>query len=142
MKNISIPSDKLAAFAALLEVAQLQSLIDNRVDCECNRTNAKTSVKIGGKYARVDIGTSGRYMVVLATGEIFGVKAYGVIHKGHYFGTLDTIAEWDWRNYRACRRASRIMIASRAAHPVPYIYADVVASLDSRSASQDNAQTI
>lgn len=102
MKNISIPSDKLKAFAAKLEAAQLVSLVENAVDCECNRNAAKTSVKVGGKYARVDIGTSGRYMVVMETGEIFGIKAYGVIHRGHAFGTLDTINEWDWRNYRAC----------------------------------------
>ena len=59
---------------------------------------------MGKKFARVDIGNSGRYMVDLETGEIFGVKAYGVVHKGHLFGTLDTIEDWDWTGYRAMQR--------------------------------------
>ena len=92
---------QLNEFAALLETDQLAGLVRREVDCEGNRVNAKTSVKIGGKYARVDIGYSGRYMVDLATDEIFGVKAYGVIHRGHRFGTLDTINDWDWSNYHA-----------------------------------------
>jgi len=49
----------------------------------------KVTVKPGVKYTKVDVGTSGRFMVVNATGEIYGIKAYGVIHRGHYFGTLD-----------------------------------------------------
>jgi hypothetical protein len=65
-----------------------------------------TSVKMGRKYANVDIGKTnrgGRYMVDLETGEIFGCKAYGVIHRGHCFGNLDTINEWNWSDYRAVR---------------------------------------
>jgi len=58
----------------------------------------------GNKYTRVDVGDSGKYMVVNATGEIFAIKAYGVIHRGHAFGTLDTINEWHWGGYRAVRR--------------------------------------
>jgi len=61
-------------------------------------------VKYGRKYANVDFGGSGRYMVVLETGEIFGVKAYGVIHRGHSYGTLDTITDYDWSDYRAVRK--------------------------------------
>jgi hypothetical protein len=40
-------------------------------------------------------------MVVNESGEIFGIKAYGVIHRGHKFGTLDTLFDWDWSGYRA-----------------------------------------
>ncbi len=40
-------------------------------------------------------------MVVIETGDIFGIKAYGVIHRGHKYGNLDTITEWDWSNYNA-----------------------------------------
>ena len=94
----------IAPFAALLEQGQLLGLIERDCDCECNRENARTSVKMGKKFARVDIGTSGRYMVDLETGEIFGVKAYGVVHKGHRFGTLDTIGDWNWTGYRATQR--------------------------------------
>ena len=62
------------------------------------------TIKMGRKYANVDIGQSGKYMVELATGAIYGIKAYGVIHRGHYYGTLDTINEWDWSDYSAVRR--------------------------------------
>ena len=51
-------------------------------------TPEKVSVKPGVKYTRVDIGSSGRYMVVNATEEIYGIKAYGVINRRHYYGTL------------------------------------------------------
>jgi hypothetical protein len=98
--------DKLEAFARLLEQDQLRGLIARNVDCEANRADAKTRVKIGRKYANVDVGTSGKYMVELDTGRIFGIKAYGVIHRGHAFGTLDTITDWDWSGYRATRRVT------------------------------------
>ena len=48
-------------------------------------------VKPGSKYTKVDVGSSGRFMVVNATGEIYGIKAYGVIHRGHFYGTLDNV---------------------------------------------------
>jgi hypothetical protein len=57
----------------------------------------------GPKYTKVDRGPahnmSGMLMVENATGRIFGIKAYGVIHRGHAYGTLDTIADWDWSDY-------------------------------------------
>lgn len=61
----------------------------------------RASVHFGPKYARVDFDSSGAYMVVNATGEIFGIKGYGVIHRGHQYGTLDTLDAWDWSGYRA-----------------------------------------
>ena len=61
-------------------------------------------VKMGRKYANVDVGSSGRYMVELSTGAIYGIKAYGVIHRGHFYGTLDTISEWNWGGYTASKR--------------------------------------
>ena len=63
-----------------------------------------TKVKMGRKYANVDVGDSGRYMVELSTSNIYDIKAYGVIHRGHQYGTLDTIAEWDWGGYTAVNR--------------------------------------
>ncbi len=92
--------------AAKLEAAQLEALIINRVDCEANRAQCKCYIKPGQKYTKVDVGGSGKYMIVNNTGEIFGIKAYGVIHRGHKFGTLDTINEFDWRGYRGIRKQS------------------------------------
>ena len=70
-----------------------------------------THCHMGKKFARVDIGGSGRYMVCLETGEIYGIKAYGVIHRGHKFGTLETAHSWNWGGYRATLRPSTLATA-------------------------------
>lgn len=98
---------KLAAFAALLERQQSEAFTRYYPGpaLEDSRSRA-TTVKIrpAAKYTRVDVGDSGKYMVVNETGEIFGIKGYGVIHRGHQYGTLDTIQDWDWSGYTAVRR--------------------------------------
>lgn len=55
----------------------------------------------GRKYWNVNVGDSGKYMVDKETGTIYGIKAYGVPHKGHVYGTLATVAEWNWSGYTA-----------------------------------------
>ena len=95
--------DRLEAFRVRLERDLLAALVRDNVDCEANRAHCKASVTVGKKYARVDAGGSGKYMVVLATSEIFGIKGYGVIHMGHRYGTLDTVEQWNWMNYTAVR---------------------------------------
>ena len=64
-------------------------------------------VKPGRKYTKVDVGSSGKYMVVNETGEIYGIKGYGVIHKGHYYGTLETMNEWNWGGFHAHKIVSQ-----------------------------------
>ena len=102
---------KLATFAGLVQVEQLERLnrtmpknLDEYPDFWLS--TAETRVINGRKYTKVDIGRSGKYMVVNETGEIFGIKAYGVIHKGHFFGTLDTISDYYWGDYRAYKRTA------------------------------------
>ena len=51
----------------------------------------------------------GKYMVVVETGEIFGVKHYGRIDKSHCFGTLDTVYRFEWSGempYRKFKKGS------------------------------------
>jgi hypothetical protein len=65
-------------------------------------------VHFGAKYARVDVGGSGKYMIPMPpspdAGKILGIKGYGVPHWGHVYGTLDTVADFSWGSYRAvCR---------------------------------------
>ena len=95
---------KLQAFAELVQKEQIEKLIEDSLDCEANKRDAQTKIKLGPKYTKVDIGRSGRFMVVNDTGEIFGIKAYGQVHKGHAYGTLDTTAEWYWGDYYPKRR--------------------------------------
>lgn len=58
-------------------------------------------------YTLVDIGPehnmSGKYMIEHATGDIFGIKGYGKVHRGHRYGNLATIDEWNWGGYTARR---------------------------------------
>ena len=60
--------------------------------------DAKVTIKPGKKYIKVDVGTSGKFMVDM-DGNIFGIKGYGVVHKGHCYGTLETIEQYFWGDY-------------------------------------------
>ena len=82
------PVDKLQAFAAAVEKAELAALKVHNVDCESNRIGVKVTIKPGKKYTKVDVGRSGRYMID-QEGNIFGCKAYGVINLARHYGTLD-----------------------------------------------------
>ena len=90
---------KLAAFAMAVESQTIQRLQEQQLACDANIQNAKTKVKPGKKFHKVDIGDSGRYMVEVETGNIFGIKGYGQVHKGHFYGTLDTISDYFWGGY-------------------------------------------
>ena len=60
-------------------------------------------VRPGRVYTKVDIGPkgnmSGKYMIENATGIIYGIKGYGQVHKGHRYGTLETVDQWYWGGY-------------------------------------------
>ena len=67
-------------------------------------------IRPGKKYIKVDRGPrwgdgrtehnmSGFLMIDGETGEIFGIKGYGVVNKGRRYGTLATASEWYWGNY-------------------------------------------
>jgi hypothetical protein len=63
--------------------------------------DAQVTIKDGQKYIKADVGQSGKYMIEKETGDIYGIKAYGVIHRGHYFGNLNTIDQYYWGHYQA-----------------------------------------
>lgn len=101
--------NKIIKFAELLEDETKQRLKEKGLDCEVNIMNAKVTVVPGKKYTKVDIGRSGRFMI---DGEdIYGIKAYGVIHRGHYYGNLDTINEYFWGNYFPVKKQAVDMAA-------------------------------
>lgn len=101
---------KVARFAALVEHdqrARLAKLFPNIDLSGAGRAlpgGYRAKVTKAAKYTRVDFDNSGKYMVVNATGEIFGIKGYGVIHRGHFYGTLDEIEQWDWSGYTGVKR--------------------------------------
>ena len=51
-------------------------------------------------------GWSGKYMVENSTREIFGIKGYGKVHKGHRYGTLETISKFYWGEYTPHRHST------------------------------------
>jgi len=93
--------EKITALCRRITEEQLAKLERENLGCEANRKNAISTYKINKKYTYVDIGTSGRYIVENATEKIYGIKAYGVIHRRHYYGTLDEFNRLNWGGYTA-----------------------------------------
>lgn len=54
----------------------------------------KTTATERRKYVAIDVGSSGRFLVDRATGDIWGIKAYGKRHDGYHYGTLETPEHW------------------------------------------------
>lgn len=90
---------KLLLLAATVEKQAQERLVEQGLDCAPNMANAVTIIRFGKKYDKIDMGGSGKLMIERETGNVFGIKAYGKIHRGHAFGTLDTIGELDWGDY-------------------------------------------
>lgn len=92
---------KIEQLATLIEEQTKQRFIKEYGRTDVHYKSAiETKVVLGNKYTKIDVGTSGKYMIDV-NGNIFGIKAYGVIHRGHQYGTLDTIKDYDWSGYTA-----------------------------------------
>ena len=79
-----------------------ERLIIEGLSCQANLDNYKATYKIKKKYTYIDLSGSGKYMIN-DKGEIYGIKGYGKIHLGHFYGTLDTINGYYWGDYTAKR---------------------------------------
>lgn len=95
--------EKLKVLCDKITKESQEYLIKRSLGCEGNLKEAISHYHIAKKYTRIDIGSGGRYMVVNDTGEIYGIKAYCIIHRGHYYGTLDTINDYFWGDYTAIK---------------------------------------
>lgn len=93
-------------FAAIVLAQQTQSLM-KRFNQSLSDTmrihNPRVDVKPGKKYTKVDVNGAGRFMID-ETGNIYGIKAYGVIHRGHHYGTLETVDQWYWGDYSPIKK--------------------------------------
>lgn len=98
--------DKVEALARLIEQEQIERLKQMNMDCQANIDNCKVYIKPGKKYIKVNLGHSGRFMVDMQ-GNIYGIKAYGQIHKGHWYGTLETIHEYRWGDYYPVKKPEK-----------------------------------
>jgi hypothetical protein len=99
-------AEKIETFRARVESEQIARLHEQELACEANLNNVKCHVKPGSKYTKVDVGGSGKYMVENSTGNIFGIKAYGFVHRGHFYGTLDTIDDYTWGRFYPERKTT------------------------------------
>jgi len=93
-------NDKIETFRTKVEADTRKQFAANGYTSPAHEPNMIVTVKPGKKYTKVDVGSSGKYMGD-DTGTIWGIKAYGVIHKRHCYGTLDTVNEWFWGGYVA-----------------------------------------
>ena len=93
-------------FAKIVQEQQVERAVKQfgRPAEEClTLFRCETSVIPGKKYTKVNVGHSGKFMID-AAGNIFGIKGYGVIHKGHHYGNLETVNDWYWGNYSPVRK--------------------------------------
>ncbi len=73
-----------------------ESLRRSGLACKANLANCITEIIPGRLYTKVNIGHSGKFMID-EKGDIYGIKAYGVIHRGHYYGNLSAPCEAAFR---------------------------------------------
>lgn len=106
----------MAAFCGLLERQQEERLVAQGMTPA--RHNVKVTAKTGRRFVNVDIGTGGRYMVEILTGNIFGIKGYGQVHRGHFYGTLETTGEYFWGDYYPERLDGKLKKQKGNAAPV------------------------
>ena len=79
---------QMQQLADTIQEVEKQNLLSWLKSLRGNETSFLTHIKPGRKYTKIDVGCSGKYMVENETGRIYGIKAYGVIHRGHFYGTL------------------------------------------------------
>src|SRR3990167_3636725 len=93
----------LDRLAQLIEAETLERLHKDGITYEGHERSTKVKIIPGRKYYKVNIGSSGKYMVD-HDGNIWGIKAYGQVHLGHHYGTLDTINDYYWGDYTAIKK--------------------------------------
>ncbi len=93
--------DKLEQFRELFE----NHSNDRRGRLYPNLDAEDVEVETGYKFDKVYVNNGvqrlGRYMVESRTGDIWGIKSWTQVNKRRWFGTLDTITQYDWSDYNA-----------------------------------------
>lgn len=97
---------KLERFRAMLQEQTNTRLANDTTDPAVKAMYAPggayyqlATTKIGRVYVNVDLDKSGKFMVEIATGKIFGIRGYGKVDKTKRYGTLDTIDKWLWGDF-------------------------------------------
>ena len=93
-------TQKIKALASLIQEHQLETYAKNGYTLDPLHA-CGTKIINGQKFTKIDVGQSGKYMIENSTGNIYGIKGYGVVHRGKFYGTLDTINDYWWGEYTA-----------------------------------------
>ena len=68
-------------------------------------SGSRWAVESGRKFDKVYLALgdqkSGRYMVERKTGNIYAIKSWAQVNMRRWFGSLDTIDQFDWSPYHA-----------------------------------------
>lgn len=104
VEKVSPFMSKVKALAEMVQRDSIAQLVIDNVSCEENIKNCNTTIKTGRDYTKIDVGHSGMLMIENDTGKIYGIKSYGQVHKGHYYGTLDTISDYYWGHHYPMRK--------------------------------------
>lgn len=94
-------TDMLEKFTTMLEAQQIERLEHHGLACPANIEGARVTASIGKRYAKVMVGSSVRYFVAMYTYNIYASASRTVPNRNRFFGTLHTIADFNWGAYEA-----------------------------------------
>lgn len=80
---------------------EYQTKIAKFVETLQSLSNFNIELISGRKYDRISINQSIRYFVEKSTGTIYGSKSRAAPNLNWWFGSLDTIQDWDWNGFHA-----------------------------------------
>jgi hypothetical protein len=83
-----IPAAKRDRFNEILAAWQIAANCDHYNRHGFTHANDQVHGFFGKKYARLDIGSSGAFMVDIATGIIYGIMGYGKVDKKKVSGNI------------------------------------------------------
>jgi hypothetical protein len=107
MSTTAVPVPRALEYDTKIEKFR-QTLEEQERSCVANGNTAH--VEKGRKFDKVYLTTSsgqklGRYMVDRNSWDIYGIKSWAQMNPRRWFGTLDTIGEYDWSMYHGAPKA-------------------------------------
>lgn len=99
-------NDKLEIFRLLFETQHNERLTRLYPELDSESVEVETGYKFDKVFINRNTGTNshyrmGRYMVESRTGAIYGIKSWTQVNKRRWYGTLDTVDQYDWSDFYA-----------------------------------------
>ena len=100
LDQANVVRDRRAQYDQKLE--EFRAAIQSQ-EVGCVQHGNTAQIETGRKFDKVYINTGSqnmsRYMVDRNSWEIFGVKSWAQINPRRWYGTLETVGEYDWSSY-------------------------------------------